>query len=77
MKNNFAVIEDQYCWISETKKEGEKGYDAKLPRYFTCLVICPRYVEPTYNRMPCILVINSHLDHVGKVSRKKGLEHIL
>lgn len=71
------TIEDHYSWINETKKEGVKGYDAKLPRYFTSVVVCPRYIEPTYKRAPCILIIDTHLDHEGKVARRKGIEHIL
>lgn len=77
MRDNFEVIDDEYCWISETREPGMVGYGAKLPRYFTSLVIAPKFSETSHKRIPCILVINAHLDHMSELARKKGLEHIL
>jgi hypothetical protein len=40
-KDKFAVIEDGYIWINENKSPGKKGFGARLPRYFTFLVVAP------------------------------------
>jgi hypothetical protein len=56
-KDKFAVIEDGYIWINENKSPGKKGFGARLPRYFTFLVVAP------YSQSHWFLIINTHLDH--------------
>lgn len=57
-KDKFMVIEDGYIWINETKTEGERGFGARLPRYFTYLVVAPYSKQDNW-----FLVFNAHLDH--------------
>lgn len=73
----FVLVEDHYDWISESRKEGKVGYDAKLPRYFTSVLIAPKTLPSNSGHIPCLFIINLHLDHVGSEARKKGVEQTL
>ena len=53
------------------------GYDANVARYFTSLVVAPRFFSSKFEKMPCILFVNVHLDNMGSISRKKGIKQIL
>lgn len=68
-KDRFLVIEEDTVWLSESRLEGSVGFDAKLPRSMHYLVLRPILDELHCAEQP-IIVANTHLDHVGYVSRQ-------
>ena len=48
-----------------------------MPRYFTSLVIAPKIFCFDKIKVPCLLLVNLHLDDLGTYARKKGIEQVL
>ena len=72
-KDRFLIIDQKIEWLSESRKPGSVGFDAKLPRIATCLVLLDLF-STNKNK---ILIVNTHLDHMEKLARQKGVEIIL
>lgn len=70
-KNKFKVIKTNTFWLSDTPEKISKGWDAACHRVCTYSL----FQELTTNRL--FWVFNTHLDHIGKQARTKGLELIL
>ncbi len=71
-KDRFNYIQDGYFWLSDTPGiPGSVGWDARYPRLVSWLKLSfksnPNYV---------LLVLNTHLDHVGAQARLRSAEMI-
>lgn len=69
--DKFLVLEDDYYWINETLSPGKKGFGARLPRYYTCLVLVPLSRPESW-----IMMVNTHLDHESELAREEGIKLI-
>lgn len=71
-KDRFEELESGNFWLSETpEKIGSKGWDGACERIATWA----RLKEVHTNKE--FLFINTHLDHVGKLARKNGVQLLL
>lgn len=71
-KDRWDILEEKYFWISETPEEpGSKSWDSSCPRIVTFL----KLRDKTANQQICF--INTHLDHIGVIARKKGAEMVV
>jgi len=69
--NEYAVEQQGTFWLSETPGEVSMGWDASYPRICTYGLLVNKNIGVRF------FVFNTHLDHIGNVARKKGLELIL
>ncbi|HQU82552.1 MAG TPA: endonuclease/exonuclease/phosphatase family protein [Pyrinomonadaceae bacterium] len=70
-KNRFKVSDETTFWLSETPEKVSKSWDAALPRICTFGLFKDLKTKKTF------WVFNTHLDHIGEIARKKGVEMIL
>lgn len=71
-KDRFKLIDSGNFWLSETPlAAGVKGWDAACERVTTWGIL-----EDTESKKR-VFVINTHLDHVGKVARQEGVTQLL
>lgn len=71
-KDRFSEIKSGHFWLSETPEEvGSKGWDGACERIATWIIL-----EEISSKKQ-IFFINTHLDHVGKVAREKGVSLLL
>jgi endonuclease/exonuclease/phosphatase family metal-dependent hydrolase len=71
-KNRFNELESGYFWLSETPEvAGSKGWDGACERIATWAILQEKYSKKE------IFFINTHLDHVGKTARRKGVTLLL
>jgi endonuclease/exonuclease/phosphatase family metal-dependent hydrolase len=59
-------------WLSASGERLSKGWDAALPRIFTFAEL--EWKDPSGEKL---LVVNTHLDHVGKTAREESVKKIL
>ncbi len=72
LKERFDELESGNFWLSETpEKIGVKGWDAACERVATWVRLQERETKREF------LFINTHLDHMGQMARKKGIELVL
>lgn len=68
----YELLDNGHFWLSDTiGKPGVLGWDAKIPRIVTWLKL------KNVNTQKAFVVVNTHLDHIGMISRKKSAEMIL
>ena len=70
-KKAVSMLDGGMFWLSETPQEASKGWDAECLRTATWALFKDK---ETGNRF---YVVNTHLDHVGKEARRKGLDLIM
>lgn len=69
--SRFTIEQAGHFWLSETPEiAGSKGWDGACER----MASWARLRDRTTNRT--ILILNTHLDHVGVLARRNGLELI-
>lgn len=69
-KSRLSLQEQGYLWLSETPQlAGSKGWDAACERMVTYAVFRDKKGEP-------LIVLNTHLDHVGKEARRQSVRLI-
>lgn len=67
----FECLDSQTFWLSETPDScGTKGWDGKHPRRATWVKLKHKSSGKVF------VILNTHLDHVGKDARQKGMELI-
>lgn len=67
-KDRFAVVDSGYFWLSETPDvAGSKGWDGACERIATWAVLKDNVSGKE------LFFINTHLDHVGVVARREGI----
>ncbi|MFM7729078.1 MAG: endonuclease/exonuclease/phosphatase family protein, partial [Flavobacteriales bacterium] len=59
----FAIRSSGWFWLSDTPDEPGKGWDAACNRISTWAIVKDKSAKRD------LLIINTHLDHVGKVAR--------
>lgn len=64
----FELTESKTFWLSETPNEVSKGWDAAIRRICTYVRLRDR------NTGQILLVLNTHFDHVGPLSRRNSAE---
>jgi endonuclease/exonuclease/phosphatase family metal-dependent hydrolase len=69
-KEKLEVIETNTFWLSETPEKISMGWDAACNRVCTYSL----FKDLIHNRF--FWVFNTHLDHIGKEARTKGIELI-
>lgn len=69
-KTKYKVLKDHTFWLSETPEIFSKGWDAAYPR------ICTYGLFKDLKTKAIILVVNTHLDHVGQQARLEGMNLI-
>lgn len=60
-----------YFWLSETPNQPGKGWDAACERIATWAIVAPTHTKRE------VLVMNVHLDHVGKEARLRSVGLLL
>jgi endonuclease/exonuclease/phosphatase family metal-dependent hydrolase len=68
-KNRFTLEEQETFWLSESPSlAGSKGWDAALPRIVTRCYFKDRRTGHVFG------IFNTHLDHMGEITRRKSAE---
>jgi len=70
-KKTVSMLKWGTFWLSETPEEPSMGWDAECFRTATWALMKDKATKRKF------YFINTHLDHVGKEARRKGLELIL
>lgn len=71
-KDRFKLIDSGNFWLSQTPlSAGVKGWDAACERVTTWGIL-----EDIESKRQ-VFVINTHLDHVGKIARQEGVTQLL
>lgn len=71
-KDRFEALDSGTFWLSETPEvAGSKGWDAAYERVATWARLKDRHTGRQY------LAVNTHLDHIGVVARREGINLIL
>lgn len=71
-KNRFSENKSGYFWLSETPEvAGSKGWDGACERIATWAILTDKETKKE------IFVLNTHLDHVGKIARQEGVTLLL
>lgn len=67
----YDHLDDGTLWLSSTPKiPGSLGWDARTPRIATWVVLYDKDLKKR------IVVINTHLDHIGKIARRNSVKLI-
>lgn len=71
-KSRFSLVKSGYFWLSQTPDvPGSLGWDGACERIATWAIL----KDKTTNK--CLFVLNTHLDHVGKVARRESVKLLL
>ncbi len=70
-KEKFTVVEQGTFWLSPTPETPSKGWDAAYPR------VCTWGLFKMKKSKQMFYVVNTHLDHVGKLARKNSVNLIM
>lgn len=70
-KTKITLLKSGTFWLSETPNIVSKGWDAAYPR------VCTYGLFKNNESGNQFWIFNTHLDHIGVIARKKGLELIL
>ena len=72
--DRWRVTDDGTFWLSETPTKPSTGWDAAHPRIASWVRIRPREAADgsTASGDPSVLVVNTHLDHVGSRARRES-----
>lgn len=71
LKDKYAVTESGNFWLSETPEKESKGWDAACYRICTWAVLENKETKEKY------VHVNTHLDHIGILARRNGVELML
>lgn len=71
LKDKYSVKESGNFWLSETPEIESKGWDA------ACYRICTWAVLENKETKECYVHVNTHLDHIGILARRNGVELML
>ena len=71
LKDKYAVKESGNFWLSETPEKESKGWDAVCYRICTWAVLENKETKEQY------VHVNTHLDHIGVLARRNGVELML
>jgi Metal-dependent hydrolase len=70
--NKFDNLQSGYFWLSETPDvAGSKGWDGACERIATWAILKDKITQKS------LFVINTHLDHMGKIARQEGVSLLL
>jgi len=67
----FELIKENTFWLSTTPNQPSKGWDAAYPRICTYGLFINKKTKSKF------WVVNTHLDHIGKVAKEKSVVLIL
>lgn len=70
-KDKYIVTESGNFWLSETPEKASKGWDAACIRICTWAVLENKETKEKY------VHVNTHLDHIGVLARRNGVEIML
>lgn len=71
-KDRFKESQSGYFWLSETPEvAGSKGWDGACERIATWAILVDQESQKG------IFVLNTHLDHVGKIARQESVSLLL
>ena len=70
-KDKYTVAESGNFWLSETPEKESKGWDAVCYRICTWAVLENKETKEKY------VHVNTHLDHIGVLARRNGVELML
>jgi len=71
-KSRFSLVKSGYFWLSQTPDvPGSLGWDGACERIATWAIL----KDKTTNKS--LFVLNTHLDHVGKVARRESVKLLL
>lgn len=71
-KDRFSVVKNGDFWLSEDMNAvGEKGWDAACERIASWAILKEKATGKEF------FILNTHLDHVGKVARHEGAALVL
>ena len=70
-KRKIELLDWGNFWLSDTPEKPSVGWDAAFERNATWLLLKKKWSGKRF------FLVNTHLDHVGKAARQKGLEMIL
>lgn len=71
-KDRFQLLASGHFWLSETPdRPGSKGWDGACERMASWIRVRDLRTQGT------LLIMNTHLDHVGQVAREKGLALVM
>ena len=68
LKDKYTITESGNFWLSETPHKESKGWDAACYRICTWAVLENKETKEKY------VHVNTHLDHVGVLARRNGVE---
>ena len=71
LKDKYSIAESGNFWLSETPEKESKGWDAACYRICTWAVLENKETKEKY------VHVNTHLDHVGVLARRNGVELML
>lgn len=71
LRDKYEVIDEGTFWLSETSETPSLGWDAACNRICTWVLLRNKDTGEVYKHY------NTHLDHVGKVARIKGINLLL
>ncbi|MCQ2377785.1 MAG: endonuclease/exonuclease/phosphatase family protein [Victivallaceae bacterium] len=67
----LSLVDSGTFWLSPTPGTPSVGYDARFPRIATWAIFADRRTKKK------LVVYNTHLDHIGVVSRQEGIKMIV
>lgn len=70
-KGLFQIRKKGTFWLSQTPNVPSKGWDAAYPRTVTWVILYDKKMKKE------ILVVNTHLDHIGKQARILGINLLI
>lgn len=71
-KDKFDILDSATFWLSETPQiPSSIGWDAALPRICSWVKLKDKQTKKVF------FFFNTHLDHVGKIARRNGVDLIL
>lgn len=70
-KDKFKLLKSGTFWLNKDEEKGALGWDAAYPR------VCTYALLKLKSSGKKILVMNTHLDHIGSEARIKGFDQIM
>jgi endonuclease/exonuclease/phosphatase family metal-dependent hydrolase len=67
----LKVVDQGYFWLSQDPTMPAKGWDA------ACIRICTWLLAKDITKKKDLLILNTHLDHEGKIARKQSVLQLL
>jgi len=71
-KSRFSLVKSGYFWLSQTPEiAGSLGWDGACERIATWAILKDKRTNKN------LFVLNTHLDHIGKVARRESVKLLL